>query len=331
MNQSIVAIVALYNGRNFIERSLCSVLSQTCLPEEVIIVDDGSTDGGADIAAAIANGEPRVRIIRKSNGGQSSARNLGVKSATSSLIAFLDQDDWWYPRHLETLVRPFAKKRDLPLGWVYSDIDEYDIDGRLVVRNMLRHLGGQQHPKRDVHACLAANMFVLPSASLISRDAFVTVGGFDERLAGFEDDDLFLRIFRAGYDNEFIPLALSAWRIHNGSTSYSPRMARSSVIYTNKLLEMFPDETIRARYFCRDLIAPRFLREALRLYVTSLEADSDPTSFALALEQFDLVRDRLPLRRRVPLRAMRPIMSSRKLAQISKRLGLLKVLRRLYR
>jgi glycosyltransferase involved in cell wall biosynthesis len=330
MPQSIAAIIALYNGRDFIERSLRSVLNQTRPPEDIIIVDDGSTDGGADVARDVANGDSRVRIVRKPNGGQSSARNMGVNSSSSSLIAFLDQDDWWYPTHLEVLARPFAKRRNLPLGWIYSDLDEYDVAGRLIVRNMLRHLGGQ-HPKRDVHTCLGANMYVLPSASLISREAFTAVGGFDERLAGFEDDDLFLRIFTAGYDNEFVPVALSGWRIHNGSTSYTLRMARSGLIYSKKLLGSFPNDRTRARHYCRDLIAPRFLREALALYARSLRAGADPAAFTLALEQLDAVRSALPLRHRLVIGAVRPAMSSRLVAHTARKVGVLNLFGRFYR
>jgi GT2 family glycosyltransferase len=75
-----------------------------------------------------------------------------------------------------------------------------DIDGSMLIRSFLTRLP-TAHPKRSLIECLGQDMFVVPSASLISRKAFQAVGGFDESLSGYEDDDLFLRMFRAGYDN----------------------------------------------------------------------------------------------------------------------------------
>ena len=91
-------------------------------------------------------------------------------------------------------------------------------------------------------------MFVLPGRSLISRKAFDAVGGFDERLSGYEDDDLFLRLFRAGYANVFLETALSKWRIYPGSSSYTDRMRRSRAIYAEKPFEEYKDDPDRSRF-----------------------------------------------------------------------------------
>jgi len=268
---TISAIVPLFNGAEFIEESLGSVLAQTLPPDEIIVIDDGSTDNGTAIVERFAVGRPTM-LIRKENGGQSSARNLGIAHATGDLIALLDQDDVWYPHHLEELVKPFYGKRFPPLGWTYSNLDEVDRQGRMMARSTLRMAHWIQHPKRDLIGCLRSDMFILPSASLMSREAFHTVGGFDERLSGFEDDDLFLRMFRAGYDNDYIDSALSKWRIFRGSSSFSPRMAKSRMIYLRKLLAEYPDDPESARFYTRDILAPRFfpwlvreLAEALRI------------------------------------------------------------------
>jgi hypothetical protein len=101
-------------------------------------------------------------------------------------------------------------------------------------------------------------MFVLPSASLIARNAYVSVGGFDEQFMGYEDDDLFLRLFRAGFTNYFTEKAVTVWCIHTESTSYGIRMARSRLAYFKKLVKLFPDDVVKERYFIRDLVIPRF-------------------------------------------------------------------------
>ncbi len=275
----ITAIVPLYNGAAFIEEALKSIFAQTLPPREIIVVNDGSTDGGAGVAIVerLARTHP-VTLIHKPNGGQSSARNLGAERAKTELFALLDQDDIWYPNHLEELVKPFVEQTSPEIGWVYSNLDEIDEFGFLVARSYLGSLGAA-HPKRHIFDCIRQDMFILPSASLINRNAFLSVGRFDEQLCGYEDDDLFMRMFRAGFENIYIDKALSKWRIYPGSTSYSFRMARSRGIYTRKLLEMFPDDRKRARYYARDLIVPRFFDHALREYETAIEL-GDPEAIA---------------------------------------------------
>ncbi|HUB16974.1 MAG TPA: glycosyltransferase [Acetobacteraceae bacterium] len=278
--QRIAAIIPLYNGGRFIARALESILDQTLQPDEIVVVDDGSTDDGPVIVQRYTRAHP-VQLLRRPNGGQSAARNFGVAHTGARHIAFLDQDDAWYPNHLEELIRPFEEGRQRELGWVYSDLDEVDSDGNMVVRSLLRMMPSA-HPKRDVFTCLSSDMFVLPSASLIARKAFEMVGGFDENLQGYEDDDLFLRLFRAGYENVFLDVPLTQWRIHTDSSSYSRRMSESRVIYFRKLLDNFPDEPQRRRYVARDCLAPRFFPKLAADYLAALrehENDGVRTTF----------------------------------------------------
>lgn len=269
INLRIAAVIPLYNGARYIRTALHSVLTQNVMPAQIIVVDDGSTDDGPAIVEQMAKQHP-ITLLRKPNGGQSSARNFGVAHSETELIALLDQDDVWYPNHLEGLVDQFRRIAVPEMGWVYSNLDEIDENGDLIVRSCLRMVP-VPHPKRDLFACIATDMFVLPSATLISRRAFDAVGGFDEQLSGFEDDDLFLRIFRAGYDNFYLDLALSQWRIYNHSASFTPRMARSRMRYFRKLVEMCPDDPLRDRYLARDFLAPRFFPWLVREYTSALK------------------------------------------------------------
>ena len=108
------------------------------------------------------------------------------------------------------------------------------------------------------------DMFVLPSASLISRTAYEAVGGFDPQFIGYEDDDLFLRIFRSGYSNYFVDQPVTVWCIRPTSTSCTVMMSRSRFRYFTKLLAMFPDDRKMVRYYMRDLLIPRFHSQFLR-------------------------------------------------------------------
>jgi glycosyltransferase involved in cell wall biosynthesis len=301
----IAAIIPLYNGGRFIREALESVLAQTLPPAEIVVVDDGSTDNGPDIVAEMAATHP-ISLLRKPNGGQASARNFGIAETSSELIALLDQDDAWYPDHLERLARPFLRAAEPAIGWVYGDLDEIDLAGNMVVRSCLR-LAPQPHPKRDVFACLRSDMLVLPSATLIARAAFDAVGGFDERLCGFEDDDLFLRIFRAGFDNVFVGRGVTRWRIHAGSASYSSRMAVSRMIYFHKLLAEFPDEPARDRFYARQYLAPRFLPWIVHEYTTALRND-DAAGLGAALTDLAFVRRLLRIKVRMLLGVLLPLL-----------------------
>src|SRR5260370_10978356 len=109
-DHSIAAIIPLYNGAQWIEQSIKSVLAQTLAPDEFVVVDDGSTDDGPRIVERLAQSHP-IRLLRKPNAAQSSARNFRATHSESALIALLDHDDAWYPHHLATLIKPFRKPR----------------------------------------------------------------------------------------------------------------------------------------------------------------------------------------------------------------------------
>lgn len=235
---SVAAVVPLYNGARWIGGCLESVLAQTHPAAEIIVVDDGSTDNGAEIVEALARKHHRIRLLRKPNGGQSSARNAGAKAARSDLLAFLDQDDLWDPRHIEELLGPF--RAEPTLGWSFSDVDAIDDNGA-VFQTRLLHVRSLDHDRSSLVECLSRDMFILPSATLISRAAFEAVAGFDERLIGHEDDDLFIRLLAAGYSNAYVDLPLLRWRFHGRRTSHTIQMVVSRLDFLQKLLSHYPD------------------------------------------------------------------------------------------
>ena len=261
---SVAAVIPLYNGGRYIDAALRSVWAQTVAPDEIIVVNDGSTDDGPAIVARLAQTHP-ITILTKPNGGQSSARNMGVAHAKSDLIAFLDQDDIWYPAHIAELSRPF--EHDERAGVVYSSLDEIDGAGDLrtrAVQNQTR----SRHPKPNIAECLRADMHILPTAAIVRRSAIEAVGGFDERLSGYEDDDLFLRILHAGYSNSYLADPLGQWRRHENSSFHSSRTERSRLIYAEKLYQMFPEH--------RRIIDKRLFRTVRRqLYLAIKSSNRD--------------------------------------------------------
>lgn len=236
------------------------------------------------------------------------------------MFALLDQDDVWYPHHLETLIKPFRETRYPELGWVYSNLDEIDRDGLMVARCCLDGSPDVEHPKRSLYGCLATDMFVLPTSSLINRRAFEAVGGFDEQLIGYEDDDLFLRIFRRGFDNVYLNDALSKWRIFPGSTSHSHRMGRSRMLYLRKLLEAFPPSQYQGADYARDPVAPRFFPALLVEYRRSAER-GDRAAIRAAVDDISVLVPLLPLRYRMVMQVLLPFMTHKTPATIAARIS----------
>jgi glycosyltransferase involved in cell wall biosynthesis len=263
---TIAAIIPLYNGAAYIDAAIRSVLDQERPADEIIVVDDGSTDNGPSIVEAMAAANSKVRLLRKENGGQGSARNYGVAHCSSDLIALLDQDDYWYNDHLKELERAFVDANDSRLAYVYSNLDRIDREGMMVQHDYLDYFKIEEHPKRTLVGCLKGDMYILPSATLISKPAFQSVNGFDQRLRGYEDDDLFLKFFCAGFKSSYVNKALSGWRIHAGSSSTSVRMLVSAQIYYDRLIETFKNKTETRKNLVTDVIAPRFALASHRAF-----------------------------------------------------------------
>ena len=118
---------------------------------------------------------------------------------------------------------------------------------------------------------------VIPSASVVRRSMFETIGGFDVLLQGFEDDDLYVRAFRAGWRLEFVARSLTRFRVHATSSSAQSRFIESRRYFSQKLCETVADDRRLNRYYSRDVIAPRFLRAALNDYVRAV-SDKDWTT-----------------------------------------------------
>jgi len=281
---TIAAIIPLYNGAAYIEAALRSVLDQERPADEVIIVDDGSIDHGPSMVAAMAAENPKIRLLQKKNGGQGSARNYGVAHCNSDLIALLDQDDFWYGNHLKDLESAFVAAESPDLGYVYSNLDRFDPEGTLSYPKYLDHFRTDEHPKTTLIGCLKEDMYILPSATLISKSAFQSVQGFDERLRGFEDDDLFLKLFCAGFKSVYIDKALSGWRIHSQSSSASVSMLISAQVYYDKLIEAFNNKTEAHRDLVVDVIAPRFALFSYRAFRGYLKQNRSLADSKLALD-----------------------------------------------
>ncbi len=179
----ISVIIPTCNRRSTIKRAVDSVLSQTLRADEVIIVDDGSTDG---TAALIRRDYPGLTLLTQENQGVSAARNAGIRRAAGQWLAFLDSDDVWHPEKLARQVKQLKAQPQYLL--VHSD--------EIWMRRGVRVNPMKKHKKHGGHIfrhCLPL-CAISPSSVLIHAAVFAQVGLFDERFPVCEDYDMWLRI-----------------------------------------------------------------------------------------------------------------------------------------
>jgi glycosyltransferase involved in cell wall biosynthesis len=179
----ISVVIPSYNRCHTLQRALRSVYAQDSAVDEVILVDDGSSD---DSAAMVAHEFPQVRLIRQSNRGVSAARNRGIHAAQNEWIALLDSDDCWLPHKIETL-RTAAVAHP---GYVLYHSDEIWIRRGVRVNPMRKHRksGGW------IFAQCLPLCAISPSTAVLQKAALLNLGLFDESLPACEDYDLWLRL-----------------------------------------------------------------------------------------------------------------------------------------
>lgn len=299
---SVAVIIPVFNGAAYVGGALTSVVAQTLQPTQVIVVDDGSTDDSCIVVATVSCAS-RIQLVRRQNGGQSAARNTGLAHVTADVVAFLDQDDVWSPDHLAVLMKRLED--DPTAAWAYSDFDEIDGDGLLVLRGFHRqhHL---RHPKTSMAEMLGADLMVLPSASIVRTTALRDVGGFDESLCGYEDDDLFIRLFRNHSLPSYTSRSTVQFRIHANSSSVANTFVESRLRFLDKLVAEVPDNRRLSRYYVRDLVVPRLLRTSISEYLNCLMHGDRERALQLALVTTQIAeRTHVAPRRRLGLWAMR--------------------------
>lgn len=257
---------ALRHDGNYLEQALASVAGQILPPTELIVVDDGSTDGSGDLVREFGKrhtGLP-LTVLRQENAGQSSARNLGARHACGEWLAFLDQDDEWKPQRLATVAAHLTAGVD----FVYTDADVIAENGTAVKEHIHRdrRLCGD-HPRASLDQVLVRDAYVMPGVVTVNKRFFEDLGGFDEALSGYEDDDLFTRAYVAGR-LRYVPESTLRWRQYDKSYSWSSRMAQSRLVYWRKLMETFAqrnrqrEQGITLRFFRDFLIYSYLLRQA---------------------------------------------------------------------
>jgi glycosyltransferase involved in cell wall biosynthesis len=207
----VSVIIPVHNGEAYLAEAIASARRQSPAPLEIIIVDDGSTDGTSVLIEALG---PDLRVIHQPHSGVTVSRNRGLRAARGDLIAFLDCDDVWTDDKLATQVPLLLEHADIQIAlshtrrmWRSAAAGAASSDLHLTEPELALHLG----------------------AALIRRTAFERIGPFDETLPRAEDWDWFMRARERGDLVVVHPEVTLLYRRHGGNMSNEPETATSLV------------------------------------------------------------------------------------------------------
>lgn len=210
----ISCIMPAYNAAAYVCDALESAFSQTWPPVEVIVVDDGSTDGTADIVTGFS---PRVRYLREENAGPAAARNRGMQAARGNFFAFLDADDLWHPEKLARQAARFDARPDLDYCLTYK-------------RNFWEACARDEELRlrREDHIVTHDAPGYVLGTLLAPRKTFEKVGALEESILVGEDTDWLARAQHLGMVREILEDVLLFRRLHDRNLSYQGHTERGT-------------------------------------------------------------------------------------------------------
>ena len=252
----VTVVIPTRNRRNLLAFTLGSVLWQEGVRFEVVVVDDGSTDGTAQMVEGL--GDARVRLVRtEANRGVSHARNLGIAEVRGPWIAFLDDDDLWAP---EKLTLQLGAAREAGRAWAYTGSVNITAEDRVI--------GGAPPAPPEVVARELVRRNLVPggcSGVIVRTEALDDVGLFDESLVPLEDWDLWIRLARSGLP-AWVPRPFVGYRIHSGNATKDTERLLSALALIEERHGGPADRLTFYRYLARASLRIGSRREALLHY-----------------------------------------------------------------
>ncbi|HLJ21007.1 MAG TPA: glycosyltransferase [Stellaceae bacterium] len=214
MSPRVSVVMPVFNGGAYLSTAIESVLAQTFGDRELVIVDDGSTDGSADVIARFAANEPRIRAFRKENSGISDTLNLGISEARGDWIARLDADDVMLPHRLERQVAFVSADSEIVAAGSYYDI----IDAAGTRCATLRPLPRDRGELQRILDAREPLTFTHPTM-IYRRHIAVALGGYRREYEPCEDTELFARMIAMSGVILIQPEVLTLYRVHDGAIS----------------------------------------------------------------------------------------------------------------
>lgn len=224
----VSCIIPCYNAERFLGEAIESVIAQTLSPAEIIVIDDGSTDGSAAVAARYAD---RVKYLRQENAGPAAARNRGIELTHGNFVAFLDADDLWHPEKLERQAAKFTARPELE-----ACVTHLTAFWEVEVRHEQEALQGHARTRSSLPGYVMQTM-------LARRSAFAKAGILNPALRFGEDTEWFIRARDEGVVLELMPDVLVFRRFHANNLTRS----RGNTALKSGILEMVQSSLERRR------------------------------------------------------------------------------------
>ena len=216
----VSVVMPSYNAADTIVESIRSVQSQDLTGWELVVVDDGSGDDTVQCVTDLAATDPRIRVVRQGNAGPSTARNRGVAEARADVVAFLDSDDIWQPRHLSTNLA--ALQADTARGVSFAPCRIIDATGRPTGEQTAKWTG-----RVKAANVLSCNPACTCSSLVVRKRVFDDVGGFRTDMAHAEDQEWLLRVVNSRWHMRGLAEATVHYRVNaDGLSADSEQMRR---------------------------------------------------------------------------------------------------------
>lgn len=229
----ISVVIPLHNKANHIANTLESVLAQKLKPLEIIVIDDGSTDDGAEIVRRFANAG--VKLICQRNQGASAARNRGLKEVASEYVAFLDADDYWLPEHLEELSK---LAQSWPNAVLLSTSHVIRREGKIFSPRSAVPPGWEGVLENFFRSFSLGLSLVNSSTACVKRSVAIAVGGFPVGVSRGEDVIAWTRLALIGpVAHRAVETAVYNQEAENRSTEVQAQDPPGSLVYLSKLLQ----------------------------------------------------------------------------------------------
>lgn len=223
MGKKITVIVPVYNTKKFLTRCVNSILKQSYENLEVIIIDDGSTDGSAQVCDELSKSDKRVRVIHQKNKGIATTRNIGIENATGYYISFVDSDDYLEKDLYKNLIENNESESNI----LIFDYEICDVNGKLVHNPLLANENNLEKRRQFysneklLHLIWNEKLFCYLWSMLIPKKLFENVRFPDGRL--YEDEAVFYKIFMVSDGAEYIPYKGYHYVQHNSSITKTLR------------------------------------------------------------------------------------------------------------
>jgi len=284
-NPLISIIIPVYNTKRYLDETIGSVLKQTYKNWELILVDDGSTDGSVDLIKDYCNSDIRIRLIEQANSGQGAARNNGIRQAKGDLIAFLDSDDLWTPEKLSIQLEEKVKY-GVEFQYAHGYLMYEDQNNKLETYDWI----SGEFKGLEFFNQLFISCSVNTDTVLMDKIIFDKVGLFDTdpELRGTEDFDLWLRVAKENYKVYGSKERIAYYRIHPGGTHLNFYKQNKGRLKTFR--KYLNDPVSKSKVFIKSFTF--FIRDQIEII---LNKKKDPTeikellSFQLQIDPHGLI------------------------------------------